>query len=218
MQVLGDHWVEGKVETHLSRSYRDLVAKGLYYVVVVADREWIIGILVRDSGYVQAYIYLRGVFDRAHEQESKGLHHTVYHVGQTYERYEPGTAFENFYSPIWRKLAVSVASDYASMDTFILSPSTHPHLLTMWVITPPLPCSTVALTCSQQDCFSFLFSQRTNESFLYDTNRAVAHGAPPARAVCLLAASLNNNHHVAVRDANSIVQWCNVLRQQHFST
>jgi hypothetical protein len=62
MQVLGDHWVEGKVETHLSRSYRDLVAKGLYYVVVVADREWIIGILVRDSGYVQAYIYLREVF------------------------------------------------------------------------------------------------------------------------------------------------------------
>jgi hypothetical protein len=43
-EVLGEHWVEGKVETRLP--YRDLVAKELYYVGVVADREWLIGISV----------------------------------------------------------------------------------------------------------------------------------------------------------------------------
>jgi hypothetical protein len=36
-EVLGGHWVEGKVETHLP--YRDLVAKELYCVGVVADRK-----------------------------------------------------------------------------------------------------------------------------------------------------------------------------------
>jgi hypothetical protein len=44
-EVRGEHWVEGKLVTHLP--YRDIVAKGLYYVGVVADREWIIGISVQ---------------------------------------------------------------------------------------------------------------------------------------------------------------------------
>ena len=44
-EVPGEHWVEGKVETHLP--YRDLVARELYCVGVVADREWIIRISVR---------------------------------------------------------------------------------------------------------------------------------------------------------------------------
>ncbi len=44
-EVRGEHWVEGKLVTHLP--YRDIVAKDLYYVGVVADREWIIGISVK---------------------------------------------------------------------------------------------------------------------------------------------------------------------------
>ena len=44
-EVLGEHWVEGKLVTGLP--YRDIVAKDLYYVGVVADREWIIGISVK---------------------------------------------------------------------------------------------------------------------------------------------------------------------------
>jgi len=44
-EVLGEHWVEGKLVTRLP--YRDMVAKDLYYIGVVADREWIIGISVK---------------------------------------------------------------------------------------------------------------------------------------------------------------------------
>ena len=44
-EVPGEHWVGGKVESHLP--YRDLVARELYCVGVVADREWIIRISVR---------------------------------------------------------------------------------------------------------------------------------------------------------------------------
>lgn len=57
-EVLGEHWVEGKLVTRLP--YRDIVAKDLYYIGVVADREWIIGISVKGS---------------------EGLYYTVYHVG-----------------------------------------------------------------------------------------------------------------------------------------
>jgi len=57
-EVFGEHWVAGKVETHLP--YRDLVAKDLDYVGVVADREWIIGISFRGA---------------------EGLYYTIYHVG-----------------------------------------------------------------------------------------------------------------------------------------
>ncbi len=35
IEVRGEHWVEGKLVTHLP--YRDIVAKDLYYVGVVAD-------------------------------------------------------------------------------------------------------------------------------------------------------------------------------------
>jgi len=78
-EVLGEHWVMGKVQTHLP--YRDLVARELYYVGVVADREWIIGISVRVR-VVQAYFYLRekNLTDR-NGQGSEGLYYTVYHVG-----------------------------------------------------------------------------------------------------------------------------------------
>ena len=44
-EVLGGHWKTGKLETRLP--YRDLVAKDLDYIGVVADREWIIGISVK---------------------------------------------------------------------------------------------------------------------------------------------------------------------------
>jgi hypothetical protein len=44
-EVFGEHWVAGKLVTRLP--YRDIVAKGLYYIGVVADREWIIGISVK---------------------------------------------------------------------------------------------------------------------------------------------------------------------------
>src|SRR5258708_16870604 len=44
-EVGGEHWVEGKLVTHLP--CRDIVAKDLYYVGVVADREGIIGISVK---------------------------------------------------------------------------------------------------------------------------------------------------------------------------
>jgi hypothetical protein len=44
-EVLGEHWKTGKLETCLP--YRDLVAKNLDYIGVVADREWIIGISVK---------------------------------------------------------------------------------------------------------------------------------------------------------------------------
>lgn len=44
-EVLGEHWVEGKLETHLP--YRDLVASELYCLGIVADREWVIRISVR---------------------------------------------------------------------------------------------------------------------------------------------------------------------------
>jgi hypothetical protein len=44
-EVLGEHWVEGKLVTRLP--YRDIKAKDLYYKGVVADREWIIGISVK---------------------------------------------------------------------------------------------------------------------------------------------------------------------------
>lgn len=57
-EVHGEHWVEGKLVTRLP--YRDIVAKDLYYIGVVADREWIIGISVKGS---------------------EGLYYTVYHVG-----------------------------------------------------------------------------------------------------------------------------------------
>ncbi|KAI9456901.1 hypothetical protein F5148DRAFT_1151249 [Russula earlei] len=57
-EVIGEHWVAGKVETHLP--YRDLVAKDLDYVGVVADREWIIGISIKGA---------------------EGLYYTIYHVG-----------------------------------------------------------------------------------------------------------------------------------------
>ncbi|KAH9984430.1 hypothetical protein BJV77DRAFT_1037705 [Russula vinacea] len=57
-EVLGEHWVEGKLETHLP--YRDLVASELYCLGIVADREWVIRISVR---------------------ESEGLYYHVYHVG-----------------------------------------------------------------------------------------------------------------------------------------
>lgn len=63
-EVLGEHWVEGKLVTRLP--YRDIVAKDLYYIGVVADREWIIGISVKVRFFL-AYIYLReNVSDRAH--------------------------------------------------------------------------------------------------------------------------------------------------------
>jgi hypothetical protein len=78
-EVLGEHWVEGKLVTRLP--YRDIVAKDLYYIGVVADREWIIGISVKVRFFC-AYIYLReNVSDRAHGQGSEGLYYTVYHVG-----------------------------------------------------------------------------------------------------------------------------------------
>ena len=44
-EVLGEHWKTRKLETCLP--YRDLVAKDLDYIGVVADREWIIGISVK---------------------------------------------------------------------------------------------------------------------------------------------------------------------------
>lgn len=44
-EVPGEHWVAGKIETRLP--YRDLVARNLDYLGIVADREWIIGISVR---------------------------------------------------------------------------------------------------------------------------------------------------------------------------
>ena len=44
-EVPGEHWVEGKLVTRLP--YRDIVAKDLYYIGVIADREWIIGISVK---------------------------------------------------------------------------------------------------------------------------------------------------------------------------
>jgi hypothetical protein len=47
-EVLGEHWVEGKIVTRLP--YRDIVAKDLYYIGVIADREWIIGISVKVRG------------------------------------------------------------------------------------------------------------------------------------------------------------------------
>jgi hypothetical protein len=83
-EVLGEHWVEGKLVTRLP--YRDIVAKDLYYIGVVADREWIIGISVKVRFFWLwascAYIYLReNVSDRAHGQGSEGLYYTVYHVG-----------------------------------------------------------------------------------------------------------------------------------------
>lgn len=44
-EVPGEHWVEGKLVTRLP--YRDIVAKNLCYIGVIADREWIIGISVK---------------------------------------------------------------------------------------------------------------------------------------------------------------------------
>jgi hypothetical protein len=79
-EVLGEHWVAGKLVTRLP--YRDIVAKDLYYIGVVADREWIIGISVKVRWASQAYNYLReNVSDRVHVQGSEGLYYTVYHVG-----------------------------------------------------------------------------------------------------------------------------------------
>ena len=79
-EVLGEHWVEGKLVTRLP--YRDIVAKDLYYIGVVADREWIIGISVKVRFFYSAYIHLsENVSDRAHGQGSEGLYYTVYHVG-----------------------------------------------------------------------------------------------------------------------------------------
>jgi hypothetical protein len=48
--VAGEHWKTGRLETHLP--YRDLVAKNLDYIGVVADREWIIGISVRVRSFL----------------------------------------------------------------------------------------------------------------------------------------------------------------------
>lgn len=53
-EVLGEHWVAGKVETRLP--YRDLVAKNFDYIGVVADREWIIGISVRVRDSACSYL------------------------------------------------------------------------------------------------------------------------------------------------------------------
>ena len=53
-EVLGEHWKTGKLETRLP--YRDLVAKDLDYIGVVADREWIIGISVRVRRSGRSYI------------------------------------------------------------------------------------------------------------------------------------------------------------------
>lgn len=74
-EVFGEHWVEGKLVTRLP--YRDIIAKDLYYIGVVADREWIIGISVK----VRFCFLLDhpSVSDRA--QGSEGLYYTVYHVG-----------------------------------------------------------------------------------------------------------------------------------------
>ncbi len=56
-EVRGEHWVEGKLVTRLP--YRDIVAKDLYYVGVLADREWIIGISVKVRLFVLGYIYFK---------------------------------------------------------------------------------------------------------------------------------------------------------------
>jgi hypothetical protein len=78
-EVLGEHWVEGRLVTRLP--YRDIVAKDLYYIGVVADREWIIGISVKVRFFCSG-IYLReNASDRVHEQGSEGLYYTIYHVG-----------------------------------------------------------------------------------------------------------------------------------------
>jgi hypothetical protein len=53
-EVLGEHWKTGKLETCLP--YRDLVAKDLDYIGVVADREWIIGISVKVRCFIRSHI------------------------------------------------------------------------------------------------------------------------------------------------------------------
>jgi hypothetical protein len=45
-EVLGDHWEAGNVETHLP--YRDIVANDLdfrHFPWIMADREWVVGIM-----------------------------------------------------------------------------------------------------------------------------------------------------------------------------
>ena len=67
-EVLGEHWVEGKLVTRLP--YRDMKAKDLCYIGVVADREWIIGISVKvRSGplmpiFIREREYLTELMDR----------------------------------------------------------------------------------------------------------------------------------------------------------
>jgi hypothetical protein len=76
-EVLGEHWKKGKLETCLP--YRDLVAKDLDYIGVVADREWIIGISVKVRLFYP-FTYLRKP-ESAQGQGSEGLYYTIYHVG-----------------------------------------------------------------------------------------------------------------------------------------
>lgn len=74
-EVFGEHWKTGKLETCLP--YRDLVAKDLDFIGILADREWIIGISVR--------VRCPGI----HVSESlteqvqgpEGLYYTIYHIG-----------------------------------------------------------------------------------------------------------------------------------------
>jgi hypothetical protein len=53
-EMLGEHWKTGKLEMRLP--YRDLVAKDLDYIGVVADREWIIRISVKVRCSIRSHI------------------------------------------------------------------------------------------------------------------------------------------------------------------
>jgi len=74
-EVFGEHWKTGKLETCLP--YRDLVAKNLDYIGIVADREWIIGISVRvrcHGIHVVENLTEQG-------QGPEGLYYTIHHIG-----------------------------------------------------------------------------------------------------------------------------------------
>jgi hypothetical protein len=53
-EMLGEHWKTGKLEMRLP--YRDLVAKDLDCIGVVADREWIIRISVKVRCSIRSHI------------------------------------------------------------------------------------------------------------------------------------------------------------------
>ena len=74
-EVFGEHWKTGKLETCLP--YRDLVAKDLDFIRIVADREWIIGISVRvrcPGVHVSENLTELG-------QGPEGLYYTIHHIG-----------------------------------------------------------------------------------------------------------------------------------------